>query len=109
MGNDMNTETQQLLHRWQSLRSGVGLARAASLARVLWFLSLVLCLVVVAGLWFGFPPVIPVVASVIMGWVVAERNALKSRMAQWHVVAGYIDWVRVDNDLDGSQQVMPSD
>jgi hypothetical protein len=34
-----------------------------------------------------------------MGWVVAESNALRTRLAQWPVFMTYIDWKRVDEDL----------
>ena len=43
----MNTETKQLLARWQSLAKDGGLQRADSTARVLWVAGLVLFFFVV--------------------------------------------------------------
>ena len=97
----MDTGTRQLLNRWESLRSGTGLARATAVSRTLWLLGLALFLVVVIGLYYMFPPAALVAASAVMGWVIAERNALKSRLAQWPTIASYIDWERVRNDLGG--------
>jgi hypothetical protein len=97
----MDTGTTQLLNRWESLRTGAGLARATSVARALWLLGLALFLVVVIGLYYMLSPIVLVVVSVVMGWVIAERNALKSRVTQWPTFANYIDWARVSNDLGG--------
>jgi len=47
------------------------------------------------------PPIVLVAVSAVMGWVIAERNALKSRITQWPTFANYIDWARVSNDLGG--------
>lgn len=95
----MDTGTKQLLNRWESLHSGPGLVRAMSVARTLWLLGLALFIVVVVGLYYMLPPVVLVAASAVMGWVIAERNAIKSRIAQWPTFASYIDWERVSNDL----------
>jgi hypothetical protein len=97
----MDAGKRQLLTRWESLRSGTGLARATFVARILWLLGPVLFLVVVMGLNYELPPAILVAVSAVMGWVIAERNALKSRIAQWPTIASYIEWERVSNDLDG--------
>ena len=97
----MDAETRRLLNRWQSLRSESGLARAKSATRILWILGLGLFIFVVIGLYYMLPPVILAVASAAVGWVIAERNALKSRITQWPGFARYIDWDRVSNDLDG--------
>ena len=47
----MNTDTRQLLNRWQSLKEDGGLQRAASTARTLWFV----------GLWEDVCPEFPLV------------------------------------------------
>ena len=98
----MNTDTRQLLNRWQSLKEDGGLQRAASMARTLWFVGLLLCLFVVFGVICRLHPALIAVASAVMGWVVAERNALRTRIAQWSVFKTYIDWRRVEEDLRGS-------
>ncbi|WP_329742631.1 hypothetical protein [Dyella sp. A6] len=97
----MDAESRELLNRWESLRSGGGLARARLVTRNLWMLGLALFLVVLIGIYYRFPPVTLAVVSVVMGWTIAECNALKSRLAQWPTIAGYIDWDRVRGDLDG--------
>ena len=97
----MDTGTRQLLDRWERLRSGTGLARATSASRALWLIGLALFFVVVLGLYYRLPPAALVAASAVMGWVIAERNALKARLAQWATISSYIDWERVRNDLGG--------
>ena len=95
----MNTETKQLLTRWQSLEKGGGLKRAVSMTRALWFVGLVLCIFVVVAVIYRFHPAFVAVAAAVMGWVVAESNALRTRLAQWPIFKTYIDWKRVDEDL----------
>lgn len=41
------------------------------------------------------------VAAAAMGWVIAERNALRTRLGQWPIFKTYIDWNRVEEDLRG--------
>lgn len=97
----MNTDPKQLLNRWQSLKEGEGLQRAASMARTLWLVGLALCLFVVFGVVCRLHPALIAVASAAMGWVVAESNALRTRLAQWPIFKTYIDWNRVEEDLRG--------
>ena len=58
----MNTDTRQLLNRWQSLKKDGGLQRAASMARTLWFVGLLLCLFVVFGVICRLHPALIAVA-----------------------------------------------
>ena len=95
----MNNETKQLLSRWQSLEKDGGLRRADSMARGLWIVGLVLFLFVVFGVVYQLHPALIAVAAAATGWVVAERNALRTRIAQWPTFKSYIDWKRVQDDL----------
>ena|SRR5436190_21117248 len=97
----MNTETKQLLSRWQSLEKDGGLQHAASKARALWLLGLALCVFVVLAAIYRLHPAFVAVAAAAMGWVVAESNALRTRLAQWPIFKTYIDWKRVEEDLKG--------
>jgi hypothetical protein len=100
----MNKETKILLARWQSLEQGDGLRQARSFARLLWLIGLVLCLFVVFGIIYRFPPVAVAVAATTMGWVTAERNALVTKLAQWPTFKRYVDWKRVGEDLANGKQ-----
>lgn len=95
----MNTETKQLLSRWQSLEKNGGLQRAGSTARVLWIVGLILCIVVVFAVVYRLHPAFVAVTAAAMGWVIAESNALRTRLAQWPIFKSYIDWKRVQDDL----------
>jgi cytochrome c-type biogenesis protein CcmH/NrfG len=97
----MNTETKQLLSRWQLLEKDSGLQHAASRARALWFTGLVLCIFVVFAVIYRLHPAFVAVAAAAMGWVTAESNALRTRLAQWPIFKTYIDWKRVEEDLRG--------
>ena len=101
----MTSETKQLLTRWQSLEKDGGLQRAASMARVLWIVGLVLCLFVVFGVVYRLHPALIAIAAAVMGWVIAERNALRTRAAQWPIFRSYIDWKRVQDDLKDDHAV----
>ncbi len=97
----MNTETRQLLSRWQSLEKDGAFQRAASKARALWLVGLVLCIFVVFAVVYELHPAFVAVAAAAMGWMIAESNALRTRVAQWPIFKTYIDWKRVEEDLKG--------
>ena len=97
----MNTETRQLLSRWQSLQKEGALQHAASRARRLWFIGLALCIFVVFAVIYRLNPIFLAVAAAVMGWMIAESNALRTRIAQWPIFKTYIDWKRVEEDLRG--------
>ncbi len=97
----MNTETKQLLTRWQSLEKNDGLQRAGATARLLWIVGLVLCIFVVFAVVYRLHPAFVAVAAAGMGWVIAESNALRTRLAQWPIFKSYIDWKKVEEDLRG--------
>ena len=75
------------------------------MARVLWMVGLVLCLFVVFGVVYRLHPALIAIAAAVMGWVIAERNALRTRAAQWPIFRSYIDWKRVQDDLKDDHAV----
>lgn len=95
----MNTETRQLLSRWQSLQKDGALQRAASIARALWFVGLALSIFVVFAVIYRLHPAFVAVAAALVGWLIAESNALRTRIGQWPIFKNYIDWKRVEEDL----------
>jgi hypothetical protein len=97
----MNTETKELLTRWQSLEKNGGLQRAGATARTLRIVALVLCIFTVFAVVYRLHPVFVAVAAAVMGWMIAESNALRTRFAQWPIFKSYIDWKKVEEDLKG--------
>ena len=95
----MNNETKQLLTRWQSLEKDDGVKRATSKARALWIIGLMLFIFVVFAVVYRLHPALIAVAATVMGWVIAESNALRTRLAQWPIFRAYIDWKKVEEDL----------
>ncbi len=100
----MNTETKSLLARLQSIENGDGLRRARTAGRVLWFLGLALSIVVVFSIVYRIHPAAIAIAAAAFGWVIAETNALRTRVAQWPIFRGYIDWKRVHEDLSNEDK-----
>ncbi len=96
----MNIQTKQLLTRWHELEAGDGLQRAVATARVLWLIGLVLAGFVALALVYRLPTAFVAVAAAVMGWTIAERNALRTRAAQWPIFRSYVDWERVKQDLE---------
>jgi len=90
---------KSLLVRWKSLESGNGLQQVHFRARVLWLVGLALLSVVVFGVGYGLHPIDIALAAAVMGWIIAERNALEIRLTQWPVFQRYIDWKRVEEEL----------
>lgn len=98
----MNSEIKGMLERWNSLRESNGLETAARTIRKLWFVAIALTLVLAYCIIYKLHPIITVIPAIALGWVIAERNALRSRRDQWPVISNYIDWQRVENDLRNS-------
>jgi hypothetical protein len=95
----MNPRNKDFLVRWMALRDDAGLVAVLRVERRLAWAGLLLCLVVTHGVLRGSPPWLVAVAGVALGWVVAERNALRILRAQWPAMRGYIDWTRVAEDV----------
>ena len=100
----MDKHSKDLLSRWQSLESGDGLKQVSSMARILWIAGFLLCIIVVLGLYYGLHRAVVAIAAVAMGWIIAERNALRTRLNQWPILRRYIDWSRVQKDLTDDKE-----
>jgi hypothetical protein len=94
----VDAATKQLLARWRRLEGGDGLKRAVLTSRVLFIVGLALLLFVFLAVVYQLHPVLIAFAAAAMGWVIAERNALRTRLAQWAIFKRYIDWKRVHED-----------
>ncbi|HEV7925721.1 MAG TPA: hypothetical protein VGR14_10210 [Verrucomicrobiae bacterium] len=95
----MNTKSRNLLLRWHSLEKEDGLRRAKAAVLVLGFAGLALSIFIVFAIVYKLHPIAIAVAAAVMGWVVAERNALRTRLVQWPAIRRYVDWKRVEEDL----------
>jgi hypothetical protein len=95
----MNTKSRNMLLRLLSLEEESGLRRAKTVVRVLGFVGLALSIFIVLGIVYKLPPVAIAVAAAAMGWVIAERNALRTRLIQWPAIRRYVDWKLVEEDL----------
>jgi len=95
----MERGAKNLLKRWQSLEEDNGLQRARFIARTLWLVGLALCLFVLLGVVFKLPSAVVAISATVMGWRIAESNALRTRIAQWPILRRYIDWKRVREDV----------
>jgi hypothetical protein len=95
----MANHVSSLLSRLDSLEKGDGVRRAKLVSRVLFVLGLLLAAFVGVAIAYGFHPAFIAVPAAAVGWVIAERNALRSRISQWPIMRNYIDWQRVKADL----------
>jgi hypothetical protein len=96
----MQAKSHRLLERLESLESGEGLRRAKLIGRVLFVVGLVLAIFVGIAIALGLHPVFIALPALAVGWIIAERNAIRLRTAQWPIFRDYIDWKRVREDLN---------
>ena len=96
----MQNHTHRLLLLLNSLETGDGIRRARSVSRVLFVVGLILAIFIGLGITFQLHPALIATAAAGAGWVIAERNALRSRVAQWPLMRNYIDWPHVQADLN---------
>jgi hypothetical protein len=88
-----------ILDRWMALEKGNGIEYGRAICRRLNIAACVLAAGVIAlGAYWGYRTFIPVLPSIAIGWLVAERNALSSRIDQWPTVRRYLDWERIERD-----------
>jgi hypothetical protein len=95
----MKTHANRLLTRLQSFEKGDGLQRAKSVGCVLFVVGMLLAICIGIAVAYGLHPGFIAIASAAVGWIIAERNALRSRISQWPIMRNYIDWHRVEQDL----------
>jgi hypothetical protein len=95
----MNTKSRNMLLRLLALEDEGGLRRAKTVVRVLGFVGLALSIFIVFGIVYKLHPIAIAVGAAVMGWVIAERNALRTRLVQWPAIRRYVDWKRVEEDL----------
>lgn len=102
----MNEKTKQLLSTWLALENGDGLQRAASRVRILSIVHFVLFVLIVVSVGLKLNPAAIAAGAAILGWVTAERNALRTRASQWPIFKRYIDWKLVQADLNKEQDTV---
>ena len=95
----MNTKSRNLLLLWLSLEEEDGLRRAKAAIVALGLIGVALSIFIVCGLVYKFHPIAIAAAATVMGWVIAERNALRTRLVQWPAIRRYVDWKLVEEDL----------
>ena len=95
----MDAKSKELLLRWQSLNEVDALKRVRTRALAFRCAGLVVFAAAAAGIALDWPPVVVAVLAVAFGWIVAETNALRTRIEQWPTFKRYINWQRVTDDL----------
>jgi hypothetical protein len=73
------------------------IGRYLSIAAIVVFVA-----AIVMGHFIAIPNWVSVGLGVVVGWLLAERNALETRTKQWPIFRRYIDWNRVQTDLHGA-------
>jgi hypothetical protein len=90
-----------VLERWIALRGEEGIERARRtvtyLSVVAFGLTLVVALCATLTDWPAWALLLPAAA---VGWLVAERNALQSRVEQWPALSEYLDWRMIQRDWE---------
>jgi hypothetical protein len=98
----IDAETKKVLLRWQALCHPEGLQRIKSLALWLRLIAIALICFVVLAVGFGLPVVWVVVGALLCGWLSSEAEALRTRLSQWRIFSQYLDWRRIERDLDAT-------
>ena len=95
----VDAESKRLLLRWQALNKPDGLQRAKSMALTLWIFDFIVVVVVAVAIAKGHSAVLAACGGAVVGWLIAETNALRNRIAQWSSYQHYLDWQRIEQDL----------
>jgi hypothetical protein len=95
----VDAETKRTLLRWHALSKPGELQRVKSRALTLWIFGLIAFLIVGVAIAKGQSAVLVAGGAMVVGWLSAETNALRSRIAQWDTFQRYLDWARIEQDL----------
>jgi hypothetical protein len=96
----MDPNTNQILTRWQSLAEGPGMKRVTLLYRILSIIGLLSTVFFIYASAIHLSYNVTAAAALLTGWIVAEGNALRTRIAQWPTFKAYLDWNRIRQDLN---------
>jgi hypothetical protein len=95
----IDAETKRLQLRWQALNKQGGSQRAKSMALTLWIFGFTVVVVIAVAIANGHSAVLVACGGAVVGWIIAETNALRSRIAQWKTFQRYLDWARIEQDI----------
>ena len=95
-------DPKQILMRWQALSEAPGMRRTVLRSRILSMAGLLLTIFVIYASARHLNPNRTVAAALVAGWVVAESIALRNRQSQWPIFKEYLDWHRVQQDLEAA-------
>ena len=94
---------QEMLGAWVAIERGNGSARVLRTGRYLSFAAFAVTVAtVLVSMNFELPRLVFFAPGVLVGWLIAERNALADRLSKWPILRQYIDWSHVDADLQGA-------
>jgi hypothetical protein len=97
--SSLSPQHRAALKRWSDLRSAEKVKRIKQIALILRLTSAALCAVLVVGVSESAPALFNVTVAFLFGWLVAESNALRTRIELWPVLMRNINWERVDQEL----------
>jgi hypothetical protein len=90
---------KSLLARWVALEDGDGVRLLTSRIRLLWAFGFVAWLAAMACVYYGATSWLALALAAVAGWLIAETNALRSRLEQWPSLRQYLDWQRIRDEL----------
>lgn len=85
-------QERKTLKRWIAIEDGTGIDVATRIKRLLFVVGMCLSILILFSIVHGFHPAIVSVLSVLLGWSLAEGNALRSRIEQWPHIRKYLNW-----------------
>lgn len=94
-----NFKQSTVLKRWVDLRSQEGWRRVNKIILYLRIITFALCFALVWSIFYNESRVMPALIGITLGWVVAEKNALRARKKTWPLLEKIIDWSLVEKKL----------
>ena len=93
-------QRHEILTRWVAIESGNGIENVRKTSHFFSIAAFTVCVAVgLVYAFFDLPSLVFEFPGALIGWLIAERNALESRIAQWPTFRQYIDWTKVREDL----------
>ncbi len=95
----VDIKTKKILLRWKALSHPEGLRRTKILANLLSLLASGFTAFVLFAVAMNLSVAWVVVGAFGIGWLGGEAQALRTRLAQWDTFSRYLDWSRIERDI----------
>lgn len=93
-------EEHKILETWISIKEAGGPIKARKTVNLLLLIGISLSVLIAILVYLRVNPILYVALSIILGWSIAERNALTVRIKMWPKLDKYLNWELISKNCE---------